>query len=108
MNITTMTAAPMAPSGRARQNSRAAARRRATGPGGAASTASGTGTGTRATAIGGRGVRGAPRLGRGASERGGVWGAISGPPTTWVSSVPNARVEPRVAHVHQEVDDDEH
>src|SRR5438128_9107328 len=25
--------------------------------------------------------RGAPRLGRGASERWGVWGAISGPPT---------------------------
>src|SRR5881227_4484697 len=48
--------------------------------------------------------RGAPRLGRGASERWGVWGAISGPPT---SSIPDTRIQPRVADVHQEVDDDE-
>src|SRR5947207_11313725 len=79
-NMTTMTAAPTAPSVRARQNSRAAASQRASAPGGAASTASGTGT--RAMAMGCWQVRGAPRLRRGASERWGVWGAISGPPTT--------------------------
>src|SRR5213592_2120682 len=78
--MTTMTAAPTAPSVRARQNSRVAASQRATAPGGAASTASGTGT--RAMAMGCWQVRGAPRLRRGASERWGVWGAISGPPTT--------------------------
>src|SRR5690242_4907435 len=48
-NITRMTAAPMAPRGRARQNSRAAASQRASAPGGAASMTSGTGT--RATAM---------------------------------------------------------
>src|SRR5439155_16321406 len=106
-NMTTMTAAPTAPSVRARQNSRVAASQRATAPGGAASTASGTGT--RAMAMGCWQVRGAPRLRRGASERWGVWGAISGPPTTLdVSPVPDARVDPRVADVHQEVHDDEH
>src|SRR5881398_1908390 len=71
--MTTMTAAPTAPSVRARQNWRAAAsqrlRARGGGPGG-----------------------------------GGVGGAISGPPT---SPVPDARVDPRVADVHQEVHDDE-
>src|SRR5437764_7827365 len=83
-NITMMTAPPTAPSGRAAQNSRAARSQRLSAPGGAASTASGTGTGTRATAMDYtyRRGRGAPRLRRGASERWGVWGAISGPPTT--------------------------
>src|SRR5256712_11427693 len=74
--MTTMTAAPTAPSVRTRQNSRVAASQRATAPGGAASTASGTGT--RAMAIG------------------------------YVSPVPDARVDPRVADVHQEVHHDEH
>src|SRR5213592_1802766 len=110
--MTTMTAAPTAPSVRARQNSRVAASQRATAPGGAASTASGTGT--RAMAMGCWQVRGAPRLRRGASERWGVWGGGVGgarraPPTTLdVSPVPDTRVDPRVADVHQEVHDDEH
>src|SRR5258708_32348600 len=71
--MTTITAAPTAPSVRARQNWPVAASQRLRARGGAASTASGTGT--RATAID--------------------------------SPVPDARVDPRVADVHQEVHDDE-